>query len=241
MRRLASLRYGGSSAAFRGPTRHAIGRTGLRQTAAKGVRVIGKRGEGSEKVVPPSKRALADILKKADVDLKRRIKFAAATRIRTVGAALAAHGLGQAHRQSRDPRRRIGGTRHSKTESGQRTIPLGKAMVADLRKLKRGTNRSADNDFVFPDTEGGFTRHTNFLRRRWNPLIEATRVDIGWPSLRHFAVSTSIKGSLYLRTMPTLAGHATYAITMNRYGHLFPAAITLLLWTRSPRHSSQID
>jgi integrase len=88
---------------------------------------------------------------------------------------------------------------------------------------KRGSNRITDDDFVFSDSEGGFTRHTNFLRRKWNPVIKTAEVGIGWHALCHFAVSTWTEAGLAPKAVQTLAGHATYAITMNRYGHLFPS------------------
>ncbi|WP_420882153.1 tyrosine-type recombinase/integrase [Rhizobium gallicum] len=46
---------------------------------------------------------------------------------------------------------------------------------------------------------------------------------LGWHALRHFAVSTWIEAGLRPKAVQTLAGHASYAITMDRYGHLFPS------------------
>lgn len=61
-------------------------------------------------------------------------------------------------------------------------------------------------------------------KRFWNPLIKVAGIDpIGWHALRHFAVSTWIEAGLQPKAVQTLAGHASYAITMNRYGHLFPS------------------
>jgi integrase len=55
-------------------------------------------------------------------------------------------------------------------------------------------------------------------------MIERAQVkDIGWHALRHFAISTWIEAGLSPKAVQTLAGHASYAITMNRYGHLFPS------------------
>jgi integrase len=42
-----------------------------------------------------------------------------------------------------------------------------------------------------------------------------------WHALRHFAISCWIDAGLKPKTIQTFAGHATLAITMDRYGHLF--------------------
>ena len=44
-----------------------------------------------------------------------------------------------------------------------------------------------------------------------------------WHALRHFAVSTWIEAGLTPKAVQTFAGHASLAITMDRYGHLFPS------------------
>lgn len=206
---------------------HAIGQDWVATNAAKGVRVIGKRGEGSERVTPPSKAVLATILTKADDDMKRRIQFAAATGLRASEQwALQWRHVDLAARTVTVETRvdAFGEFDTTKSEAGKRTVPLAKAMVADLRKWKAASSHSGDDDFVFPDSKGGFTRHTNFTKRDWKPLIEKAEVaDIGWHALRHFAVSTWIEAGLQPKAVQTLAGHTTYAITMNRYGHMFPS------------------
>jgi len=205
----------------------AIGQDWVATNAAKGVRVIGKRGEGSEKVVPPSKEVLAAILSKADDDMKRRIQFAAATGLRASEQwALRWRHIDLKGRTVTVETRvdAYGDFDTTKSEAGKRTVPLSKTMVADLRKWKAASPHSSDDDFVFPDSEGGFTRHTNFDKRKWKPLIAKAEVDdIGWHSFRHFAISTWIEAGLQPKAVQTLAGHATYAITMSRYGHMFPS------------------
>ena len=52
-----------------------------------------------------------------------------------------------------------------------------------------------------------------------------------WHSLRHFAVSSWIEAGLAPKTVQTFAGHASLAITMDRYGHLFA----------SPDHRQAMD
>jgi integrase len=102
-------------------------------------------------------------------------------------------------------------------------VPISKTLADDLAVRRKVAPHKGDDDFVFADMDGGFTRHTNFDKRRWKPILAAAKVDVGWHALRHFAVSTWIEAGLQPKAVQTLAGHATYAITMSRYGHLFPA------------------
>lgn len=230
---------------------HAVGEDWVATNAAKGVRVTAKRGEGSEKVVPPSKADLAAVLKAAKAwepeapkgfgpeadakfktraaklnDLELRIKFAAATGLRASEQwALRWRHLDLKKRTVTVEERvdAFGDFDTTKSDAGKRSVPLSKALTDDLAARRKKT-KAGDDDFVFPDSSGRFTRHTNFDKRRWGPLVAKAEVkDFGWHALRHFAVSTWIEAGLQPKAVQTLAGHASYAITMNRYGHLFPS------------------
>ncbi len=207
--------------------KHAVENDLAAMNVAKGIRVIGTRDEDSERVTPPSKSALAALLKAADDDFRVRLQFAAATGLRASeqwalrwrNVDLAA---GKVTVDSRVDA--FGGIDTTKSAAGKRTVPLGKALVGALTSWRDRSKHIGEDDFVFPDARGGFTRHTNYIKRKWLPLIEAAGVDpIGWHALRHFAVSTWIEAGLQPKAVQTLAGHASYAITMNRYGHLFPS------------------
>jgi integrase len=231
---------------------YAAGQDWVATNAAKGVRVTAKRGEGSEKVVPPSKADLAAILKVADAwkpeaprgfgieaekrfmkraeatnDLALRIRFAAATGLRASEQwALRWRHVDLKARTITVEERvdAFGDFDTTKSDAGKRTVPLSKSLAAELTARRKVAPHRADDDFVFPNSDGGFTRHTLFIKRRWKPIVEKAEVaDIGWHALRHFAVSTWIEAGLQPKAVQTLAGHATYAITMNRYGHMFPA------------------
>jgi len=194
---------------------------------AKGVRVIGKRDEAGDKVTPPSKASLAKILKSSDDKLALRIKFAASSGLR----ASEQWALQWDHLDLKkgfvSVETRVdayGEFDTTKSSAGKRTVPIGKAMIELLEAWKKESKHNKQKDFVFTDSKGGFVRHTNFMKREWKPMIEHAKVkDIGWHALRHFAISTWIEAGLSPKAVQTLAGHASYAITMNRYGHLFPS------------------
>lgn len=207
--------------------KHGIETNRVGVNVAKGVRVIGKRDEGSERVTPPSKMALAAILNLAQSPIDLRIRFAAATGLRASEqwALRWAHiDMENGHISVETRVDAYGEFDTTKSGAGRRTVPIGRAMIDQLRAWKATSKHNGFDDFVFTDSRGGFIRHTNFMKRDWKPLIAKTNApDIGWHALRHYAISTWIEAGLSPKAVQTLAGHASYAITMNRYGHLFPS------------------
>jgi integrase len=207
--------------------KHAVESDMATMNVAKGIRVIGTRDEDSERVTPPAKADLAALLKAAEPDFKIRIQFAAATGLRASEQwALRWSRVDlQAGKVTVDSRvDAFGNIDVTKSAAGMRTVPIGKAMIEQLAAWRNRSKQKENDGFVFPDSRGGFTRHTNYMKRNWAPLVIAAEVDhIGWHALRHYAVSTWIEAGLQPKAVQTLAGHASYAITMNRYGHLFPS------------------
>lgn len=203
---------------------------------AKGVRVTAARGSSNGKVVPPTKDEFAAILKAAEEfppirslqppALALRVRFAARTGLRASEQWALQWSALDLENASVTVSARVdafGEIDTTKTEAGQRKVKLGKTLVADLKAWREATRYADDDDFVFPDSRGGFTRHTNFSKRFWIPMLTAAKVDVGWHALRHFAVSTWIEAGLQPKAVQTLAGHATFHITMSGYGHLFPS------------------
>ncbi|MBO0132382.1 tyrosine-type recombinase/integrase [Agrobacterium burrii] len=203
---------------------------------AKGTKVRGKRGEEYARVTPPAKEELGAILKaakelppawaKQPVAAPLRIEFAARTGLR----ASEQWALKWKHVdlekgvisvvQSVDAFGKIDVT---KTKAGTRTVPMGKALIADLKQWRTETLYPEDDDYVFPDARGGFTRHTNFVKRVWNIILKEAGTETGWHGLRHFFVSSMIERGMTPKAIQTLAGHSSFHITMSRYGHLFPS------------------
>lgn len=229
--------------------KHAVEADMVAINVAKGIRVIGKRDEDSERVTPPSKAAYAALMgaeldinaedpkvaaenKRLEKQMRAReyrlaVKFAAVTGLRASEQWALVWGKVDLDAGSVIVETRVdafGGIDTTKSVAGKRSVPLSKAMVAALRDWKSRTKFSGDSDFVFPDSGGNFTRHTNQTKRFWNPLVAAAGIEpIGWHALRHFAISTWIEAGLQPKAVQTLAGHASFKITMDRYGHLFPS------------------
>lgn len=205
---------------------------------AQGVRVIGRRDEGSKVIVAPSKEAVRMLLAAADPDFRIVILFAAATGLR----ASELHALRWRHINLNEGEVRVetrvdefGEEDFTKTAAGLRTVPLGESVVAALSDWRKRSFYSAHSDLVFPGRCGGYQNHSYLLRARFKPLFAAMKgmqkqapdtwphllTRFNWHALRHFAISCWIEAGLSPKTVQSFAGHSSMEMTMDRYGHLF--------------------
>jgi integrase len=150
-------------------------------------------------------------LRWADVDLKR----------------------GELHvRQRADRWNEIG---KPKSESGDRTIPLGPLVLNTLKEWKLACPKG-DHGLVFPNGKGKLENHGNIIKRILCPVQVAAGVVNarsgakygGTHALRHFYASWCINrkkdGGLELpmKTVQERLGHSSIVMTSDVYGHLFP-------------------
>src|SRR5262249_50138632 len=135
-------------------------------------------------------------------------------------------------RQRADRYREIG---QPKSAAGTRTIPIGDMVVNTLREWRLQCPKGLEN-LVFPTGAGTIENHANIVQRILDPAqVAAGGVDgegrpkYGMHSLRHFYASWCINrkadGGLELppKTVQARLGHASIVMTLDRYGHLFPA------------------
>lgn len=115
-----------------------------------------------------------------------------------------------------------------------RTVALPSS-VADL--LSPGLPES----LVFPDGQGGHMRGSNVRRRWWAdaiakagiyPRIERsgagepeTVYDFKLHELRHTAASLAIQSGANIKSLQNMLGHESAALTLDRYGHLYPSDV----------------
>lgn len=206
--------------------------------AGRKVKVIGRRDEGSKKIVPPAKEAMRRLIDVADEDFRVKLVFASVTGVR----AGELHALRWNHIDFDAPEVRIE-TRVDayqdedapKTVAGVRTVPLASDVVAILKAWKLRTKRKKPADLVFPSKRGWYVNHDNMVKRKFSPLFDKLAVlhakdpqrhtkppvRFNWHALRHFAISCWIEAGLKPKTVQTFAGHSSLAVTMDRYGHLF--------------------
>ncbi|MGH9023581.1 MAG: tyrosine-type recombinase/integrase, partial [Acidimicrobiia bacterium] len=110
-----------------------------------------------------------------------------------------------------------------KSSSGRRSVPLP-ALVAEAltEHLAVYTEPGADA-LVFPAPEGGFLRPENFRSRVWIPATKAAGVaPLRLHDLRHTCASLAIAAGADVKVLQRMLGHASAALTLDRYGHLMP-------------------
>jgi integrase len=84
-------------------------------------------------------------------------------------------------------------------------------------------------DHVFTAPNGGPLRVTAFRARTWRPATKAAGLDgLRIHDLRHAAVALWIAAGASPKEVATRAGHTSVSFTLDRYGHLYPEADTLL-------------
>lgn len=133
----------------------------------------------------------------------------------------------------------------TKSQAGQRTIPIPPMAVNTLREWKLQCPTSESN-LVFPTSTGGADSHGNIVTRglqpafiaagittdsgekdaKGNPILKAKYT--GMHCLRHWfaswCINRKVDGGLELtpKMVQQRMGHSSIAQTMDTYGHLFP-------------------
>ena len=121
-----------------------------------------------------------------------------------------------------------------KSGTSNRVVPLHGDLVSILREWKLAC---PIGEFVFPNGKGKVDELSNIVNRGWKPSQVATGVVdrdggakyTGFHSLRHFFASWCINskadGGLGVspKVVQSWLGHATIAMTLDTYGHLFPS------------------
>ena len=122
-----------------------------------------------------------------------------------------------------------------KSKAGHRTVPLGPQVINALREWKLRCPKG-EHSLVFPTPSGGIALHNNVVRAFTNAVRAAGLTNskgepkyTGLHSLRHFYASWCInplnRGGQGLppKVVQQLLGHSSIVMTMDTYGHLFPA------------------
>lgn len=94
---------------------------------------------------------------------------------------------------------------------------------------------------VFPDSKGGYMRGTNVRRRWWSDAVSAAKLfprvernaarelvtgyEFKIHELRHTAASLAIQAGANVKSLQNLLGHESAALTLDRYGHLYPSDV----------------
>jgi integrase len=116
-----------------------------------------------------------------------------------------------------------------KTKAGKRSVTISPWLVAELRahqarqqerRLKLGMGRAPKDSLVFARWDGGL-RAPHWLSQKFAQAMSALAIDCKLHGLRHTHVSQLIAAGLDVLTISRRIGHASAAITLTVYGHLF--------------------
>lgn len=116
-----------------------------------------------------------------------------------------------------------------KTKNGRRSVTVSPWLAAELRshrarqderRLALGMGRAPDDSPVFAGWNGEF-RSPSRLSQDFAAAMDALKIDCTLHGLRHTHVSQLIAAGLDVLTISRRIGHASPAITLNVYSHMF--------------------
>lgn len=123
---------------------------------------------------------------------------------------------------------RAGSLVELKTDAARRTVPIPPSLVRMLRAHKAEAferGRAGGEDFVFASETGRPLGHRNVGRRGLDKATAATNLPrLRWHDLRHLTASVLIGEGAPPSYVATVLGHASPAITLSIYAHVFAEA-----------------
>lgn len=106
----------------------------------------------------------------------------------------------------------------TKTAKSTRTVPLG-AVVVDELAAHVAAYRSGE--WLFTTPTGGPLNYRRW-KTEWRYALRGTGLAMTTHSLRHFTASALIAGGASVKSVQTVLGHSSAAITLKVYSHLWP-------------------
>jgi len=108
----------------------------------------------------------------------------------------------------------------TKTDTSDRKIDLGPAMMTALKKWKLACPTSELN-LVFPNNAENPINHNNLVNRHFNPTLKAAGLPkIRFHDLRHTYASLLIEQGENIKYIQSQLGHSSPSVTLNIYAHL---------------------
>jgi integrase len=118
-----------------------------------------------------------------------------------------------------------------KSDAGNRSVVLGKAVmeklrahiaIQDMEKSFAGKSWQ-EFDLIFPSTKGTPLDHRNIFRTFKDLLKQAGLPDIRFHDLRHTAATLMFKQGVHPKVVQERLGHSDIALTLNTYSHVMPS------------------
>ena len=176
-------------------------------------------------IEPPSPQGVRKLVDAADADCRPMLLVAAIAGLRASelrGLTWANVDLAAGYIRVRQRADKYGAIGEVKSQAGYRDVPIGPALVAELKRWKLRAPIS-DLGLVFPNRKGAVLALTDIHRLHFKPLCREAGVSCRWHDLRHHAISMWIAQGFGVKAVMEFAGHSDYRMTMERYGHLFPS------------------
>lgn len=108
-----------------------------------------------------------------------------------------------------------------KSRAAIRTLHLPATVV---RALETAQAHTGGRGRVFPATQGGALRRSNFEQRVLSPAMAAVGIpdEFRIHDLRHTAASLALQQGASLKAVQVMLGHSSFVLTAQVYAHLFP-------------------
>jgi integrase len=119
----------------------------------------------------------------------------------------------------------------AKTEESEACVPLPKRLVAELTLWRGLTTAPAANDFIFPNSQGGFLDYENFEARVLDPIrVQLGLAKLNFQILRRTFATLAVgerKGSL--KDVQTQLRHTRPDITLQNYVKEIPDSVYVMV------------
>jgi integrase len=177
----------------------------------------GKRpGRAPRKIVVPSHEEVDRLLAAARPTARPALEVAASLGLRR--AELLTLRWADVDFEAREIR-----VRESKTDAGERAVPMFGSARRVLLEQKARSRFKRPEDFVFPTAVGTAERPADWARREYLYARRQARLreTMRLHDLRHYAVSRLIEQAANVLLVSKVAGHARPSVTLGVYSHLF--------------------
>ena len=121
----------------------------------------------------------------------------------------------------------------TKTEAGNRTIPLPPTILKDLRAHRRrqleaklaAGQKWQNKDLIFCTEAGGLVDLDNVRRRFFKPIIKKAKLpkQLRWYDLRHTSATLLMQAGTNPKVVAERLGHTDVALTLQVYSHVLPS------------------
>ncbi|MGH8835691.1 MAG: site-specific integrase, partial [Actinomycetes bacterium] len=110
-----------------------------------------------------------------------------------------------------------------KSSASRRAVAVPGLVVTAVQEHLAAYSEAGAEGLVFPAPEGGYLRLENFRKRVWTPaVVQAGVAPLRLHDLRHTCASLAIAAGADVKVLQRMLGHASAALTLDRYGHLMP-------------------